>query len=144
MPDATFSFRSHNAYPAHCLFVALPMKTLTLYHNPRCSKSREALAIVEKFSAAHDVQTAIIDYQKTPLSLPQLKDLQCRLGVPVVNMMRAGDDAFMALKLDGADEEALLQAIVANPALLQRPIAVYDGRGVVGRPPERIAALLAS
>jgi arsenate reductase (glutaredoxin) len=73
-----------------------------------------------------------------------LKDLQCRLGVPVVDMMRAGDDAFMALKLDDADEEALLQAIVANPALLQRPIAVYDGRGVVGRPPERIAALLAS
>jgi arsenate reductase len=125
-------------------FADLPMKTLTLYHNPRCSKSREALAMVEEFSAAHGVQATIVDYQKTPLSLDQLKDLRRQLGVPAADMMRTGDEAFAALGLDGADEDALLQAIAAQPALLQRPIAVYEGRAVVGRPPERIAALLAS
>jgi arsenate reductase len=120
------------------------MKTLTLYHNPRCSKSREALAIVEQFAATHDMQAVIVDFQKTPLSVPQLQDLQRLLGVPVLDMMRSGDEAFAALALDGADEETLLQAIAAHPALLQRPIAVCEGRGVIGRPPERIAALLAS
>lgn len=120
------------------------MKTVTFYHNPRCSKSREALALTEAFSAAHDIQVDVIDYQKTPLNLAQLKQLQRQLGLPATEMARTGDDAFVALKLDTTDDEALLQAVAAHPALLQRPIAVYDGRAAIGRPPERVAALLAS
>jgi arsenate reductase len=118
------------------------MKIITMYHNPRCSKSREALALAEQYAASNAARLDVVDYQKTPLTFDQLKQLQGLLGVPAAEMVRTADEAYAALGLTAPDDDALLQAVAAHPALLQRPIVVLGERAAIGRPPERIAALL--
>lgn len=115
---------------------------ITIYHNPRCSKSRDALALVEQFAAAQDVPLNIVDYQKTPLTLAQLTVLQQQLGGPVRAMVRDSEAEYAALNLAQADDAALLQALCTHPKLLQRPIVVYAGRAMIGRPAERLHPLL--
>jgi arsenate reductase (glutaredoxin) len=117
---------------------------ITIYHNPRCSKSREALALVERFSTAKGLTLHVIDYQKTPLTLAQLTSLQQQLGVTVREMVRDNEEEYAALNLAQADDATLLQAVEAHPKLLQRPIVVRNARAVIGRPPERINVLLQS
>ncbi len=115
---------------------------ITIYHNPHCSKSREALALVEHFSTAKGLTLHVVDYQKTPLTLEQLTSLQQQLGVAVREMVRDNEEEYAALNLMQANDATLLQAVGAHPKLLQRPIVVRDGRAVIGRPPERINVLL--
>jgi arsenate reductase len=115
---------------------------ITIYHNPRCSKSRAALALTEQFAAARALPLTVVDYQKTPLTLVQLHTLQHQLGQPVRAMVRDGEDDYAALQLAQADDAALLQALAAHPKLLQRPIVVYEGRAQIGRPPEALHQLL--
>lgn len=116
--------------------------TITIYHNPRCSKSREALAMAEQYAAAHGFALEVVDYLKTPLSLVQLSSLQEQLTVPVRDMVRNNETEYGELNLATADDTALLLAIASHPKLLQRPIVVYRGKAMIGRPPERLAALL--
>jgi arsenate reductase len=115
---------------------------ITIYHNPRCSKSREALAIAEKFSTKNRVQLEIVDYIKTPLSLNQLKELRQALGTALGEMVRDNEPEYRALDLAGADDASLLKALADHPRLLQRPIVTYRGSAVIGRPPERVNDLL--
>lgn len=115
---------------------------ITIYHNPRCSKSREALTMVEQFAASHDLAVDVIDYLKTPPSAQQLSALRDQLGGDARSMVRDNEEEYAQLNLAAADEAALLTAIAAHPRLLQRPIVVYRGKAMVGRPPERLAALL--
>jgi arsenate reductase len=115
---------------------------ITIYHNPRCSKSREALAMVERFAAERGMPVELVDYQKTPLSREQLAALQRELGADLREMVRDNEPEYAELKLAQADDEALLQALAAHPRLLQRPIVSYRGRAMIGRPPERLASLL--
>lgn len=119
------------------------MAMITIYHNPRCSKSREALWLVEAFAASRQVPVEIIEYLKTPLTVEQLSSLQRMLGCALSDMARSNEDEFSTLGLAQAGEEELLRAIAAHPKLLQRPIVVQDGRAVIARPPERVHALLA-
>ncbi|AMP08118.1 arsenate reductase [Collimonas arenae] len=114
---------------------------ITIYHNPRCSKSREALAIAEQFGSEHKLQLDVVDYQKTPLTLAQLQHLHHQLGGPVSTMVRDNETEYAALGLAQADDAALLAALAAYPKLLQRPVVVYRGRAVIGRPPQLVSAL---
>lgn len=114
------------------------MTAVRIYHNPRCSKSRAALALLAQRGVACDV----IEYLRHPLPIAELQALQAMLGVPVSAMLRRSEGAYEDLGLAGADDMTLLAALAAHPALLERPIVVKDGRGVIARPPERLLALL--
>jgi arsenate reductase (glutaredoxin) len=112
---------------------------IVLLHNPRCSKSRAAKELLE----ARGVRFAERRYLDAPLSLDELRDLAARLGRPPSEWVRAGEPAYAAAGLGaGSDADAILRAMASHPALLERPVLVRGRRAVVGRPPERIAALL--
>lgn len=115
---------------------------ITIYHNPRCSKSREALALVEQFAKENHSTLAIVEYLKTPPDLTLLQSLQRQLGCEVRDMVRTNEEEYSALNLQQADDNTLLHAIAEHPKLLQRPIVVYRDRAVIGRPPELLHALL--
>lgn len=116
---------------------------ITIYHNPRCSKSRSACELVTQTCNATNEPVEVIDYQKTPLTVDQLKALHVMLGCPLREMIRTGETEYKELGLDAADiaDDQLYQAIVSHPILLQRPIVVRNGRAVIGRPPENVEAL---
>lgn len=111
-----------------------------IFHNPRCSKSREALALLQQ----HGAQPEVIDYLKTPPSLMQLQALQRLLGLPARELLRSGEEAYRELGLADASlsDEQVLQAIAAHPQLLQRPIVLHQGRALIARPPQRLLDLL--
>lgn len=115
---------------------------LKIYHNPRCSKSREALAIVEEHARASGASLQVIEYLETPPSRVQLQELQAMLECPVSEMVRNGEDEYVTLGLAQADEEALLDALASHPKLLQRPIVVNGKKAIIGRPPEKLRSLL--
>ena len=116
------------------------MIEVTLYHNPRCSKSRAALALLEE----QGVALTVVEYLETPLDVPGLRAVLARLGIDARQLLRTGEPEYQALLLDDPklDDDALLAAIAANPRLLERPIAVRGERAVIGRPPERVLELL--
>jgi arsenate reductase (glutaredoxin) len=111
-----------------------------LLHNPRCSKSREAKALLE----GEGVDFEVVEYLKNPLSLAELKDLQKCLGVPAADMVRKKEDAYKARGLDkpGVTEEQILKAMAEDPVLLERPVLISGKKAVIGRPTERLRELL--
>lgn len=115
------------------------MSQITLYHNPRCSKSRAALALLK--DRGDDIR--VIEYLKTPPDTSQIKHLAAQLGVSVREMLRNNETVYSKLKLGDAtrSEDDLLRAVAKHPILLQRPIAVADKRAVIGRPPEKVLEL---
>ncbi|HZW20172.1 arsenate reductase (glutaredoxin) [Noviherbaspirillum sp.] len=116
---------------------------ITIYHNPRCSKSREAFALVEAFAQRRALAVDVVDYLKSPPTFEQLSALKELLGCSAADMVRSNEEEFAALGLAQAGDEALLRAIAAHPKLLQRPIVVYRNRAVIARPPELVDGLLA-
>lgn len=118
---------------------------ITIYHNPRCSKSREALALVETAAARLGEPVDIVEYLKTPPTLSTLKQLHTMLGVPVREMVRANEAPYKELGLDdpGLTDAEVLGAVADNPILLQRPVVVRNRCAVIARPPENVAPLLA-
>jgi len=115
---------------------------ITIYHNPRCSKSRAALALAQQFADLQQLPLQIVDYQKTPLTPAGLRALHAQLGGQVRDMARDNEEEYAALDLAQADDAALLRALAAHPKLLQRPIVSYHGRAVIARPAECLHALL--
>lgn len=113
---------------------------VVLYHNPRCSKSRQALSLLRE----HGVEPEIVEYLKTPLSADALRELLDALGMSARDLLRTGEAPYRELGLaaSAGTEEALIAAIAAHPVLMQRPVARRGARAVLGRPPERVAALL--
>lgn len=113
---------------------------ITLYHNPRCSKSRQALELLE----ARGEAPAVVRYLETPPDAATLRGLLKALGLPARALLRTGEDEYAALGLDDPTlgDEALIAAMVAHPRLIERPIAIRDGRAVIGRPPETVLELL--
>ncbi|WP_109476473.1 arsenate reductase (glutaredoxin) [Paraburkholderia sp. C35] len=116
---------------------------ITIYHNPRCSKSRGACELVNDVYNPSNESVEVIEYLRTPLSVEQLKELNRMLGVPVREMLRDSESVYEELGLADVSlsDAQLYEAIAANPILLQRPIVVRDGRAVIGRPPENVKAL---
>ena len=110
---------------------------LTIYHNPRCSKSRQTLQLIEK--ANKDV--TIIEYLKTPLNVEQIKKLISQLNISPIEMMRTKEEEFKALSLKQANDEQLVQAMAAHPKLIERPIVTNESAAVIGRPPENVLTL---
>lgn len=115
---------------------------LTIYHNPRCSKSREALAVVEQFAQSRGITLQVIEYLKTPPSITLLRQLHALLGGTTASMVRSSEPEYEALGLAQADDDALLEALATHPKLLQRPIVVADDRALIARPPELLQAFL--
>lgn len=115
---------------------------LTIYHNPRCSKSRNTLQIIRDAG----VEPTIVLYLQATPSATEILALAARLGLAVADLLRRGEDEFKnADDLPGLDDEnALATWIAAHPKILQRPIVVDDesGRAVIGRPPENVKVLL--
>lgn len=117
------------------------MTELTLYHNPRCSKSRAALQLLE----ARGLQPTVLRYLDTPPSAVELQDLLRKLELSARQLLRIGEDDYQALNLADATltEEQLIEAMATHPKLIERPILVVGARAMIGRPPEKILELLA-
>ncbi|MBR8145573.1 arsenate reductase (glutaredoxin) [Burkholderia sp. AU19243] len=115
---------------------------ITIYHNPRCSKSRETLALVETLNSI-GTPVNVIEYLKTPPSVEELEALHRQLARPVRDMLRDGEEPYKTLDLARANltDADAYEAIAAHPILLQRPIVVYRGKAAIGRPPESVRAL---
>lgn len=114
------------------------MSDAVIWHNARCSKSRETKALLEGLSPEAEVR----EYLKEAPTRPELEALLDALGLDDPRaMMRTGEDAYAQLGLADADRDELLDAIVEHPILLQRPIVVRDGKAVIGRPPENVRQL---
>ncbi|MDV9033536.1 arsenate reductase (glutaredoxin) [Pseudomonas sp. RAC1] len=116
------------------------MPELTLYHNPRCSKSRGALELLE----ARGLAPTIVRYLETPPDAATLHALLGKLGIGARQLLRSGEDEFKTLGLanPALSEAQLIEAMVQHPKLIERPILVVDDKAVIGRPPENILELL--
>jgi len=114
------------------------MTEATIWHNARCSKSRETKALLDDIGDGYEVR----EYLKEAPTRDELVALMEALGIDDPRaMMRTGEDAYGQLGLADAGPDELLDAIVEHPILLQRPIVVRDGRAVIGRPPEQVRDL---
>lgn len=112
---------------------------MILWHNPRCSKSREALALLQ----AKGIEPEVRRYLEDAPSVDELKAAQAALGVPAIEMVRIKETEFKAAGLSrDSDDETLLRAMAGTPKLIERPVAFASGRAVIGRPPERVLELL--
>jgi arsenate reductase len=111
--------------------------TVTIYHNPRCTKSRQTLELLR----GRGIEPTIIEYLKTPPNAAELKKLLARLGITPRQLLRAtvAREAGIAATLDG---DALIQAMVKHPVVIERPIVVNGGKAALGRPPEAVTAIL--
>ncbi|MBW0237281.1 MULTISPECIES: arsenate reductase (glutaredoxin) [Pseudomonas] len=116
------------------------MTDLTLYHNPRCSKSRGALELLE----ARGLTPTVVRYLDTPLNTAQLKTLLGQLNISARQLLRTGEDEYKALNLADStlSDSQLIEAMAAHPKLIERPILVAGDKAVIGRPPEKILEIL--
>jgi arsenate reductase len=110
-----------------------------IYHNPRCSKSRATLALLLE----RGIDVEIIDYLQTPPARVVLERLVRKLGVSALEIVRTGDPEFKAHSGATLTEDEVLDLLVSQPRLLQRPIVEVGSRARIGRPPERVLELLA-
>jgi arsenate reductase len=113
--------------------------TIRIYHNPRCSKSRQALALLEE----NGVTPEVIEYLKTPPTAAELDRILTALGMEPEALMRKGEDAYKQfVEGKGLDRAGLIALMVAHPILIERPIVVNGARAALGRPPENVLAIL--
>lgn len=115
------------------------MSKFTIYHNPRCSKSRNTLALLEE----NGVNPEVVLYLETKPDVDEIKGLLARLGISAGELVRRGEEAYKAcgLSRDSSDAD-ILAAMAEHPKLIERPIVVKGDRAVLGRPPENVLALL--
>jgi len=108
----------------------------TIYHNPRCSKSRETLALLETAGA----NVTVIEYLKTPPSREELKRLYAKAGMTPREGLRTAEDGAKPLKT--ASDDAILDAMIADPILIERPLVETEKGVRLGRPPEKVREIL--
>mgnify|MGYP006161600489 FL=1 len=113
---------------------------LTIYHNPRCSKSRETLELIKQ----HSNNIAIIEYLKTPPSAAELSTLLAKLGISARELLRTKEDEYQQLGLSDTalSEQQLIDAMVKQPKLIERPIVVNGDKAAIGRPVENVLTIL--
>lgn len=117
------------------------MADLKIYHNPRCSKSRQALEILDGVVD----EFTVVKYLESPPSVDELKTICARLGVAPIDIIRTSEKRFKELGLskdDDRSDEEWFELIFDHPVLLQRPIVTTKDKAVVGRPPEKIKEIL--
>ena len=111
--------------------------SVTIYHNPRCSKSRQTLALLED----QGITPAIIEYLNTPPSAKELTELLRKMGKKPLDIVRRKEAREEGIDL-GADDATLIQALATHPRALERPIVVNGNKAAMGRPPESVLAIL--
>ncbi len=115
------------------------MKKMTIYHNPRCSKSREALSILQD----KEIDLKIVEYLQTPLNAAQIKALLKQSQLKPIDIIRTKEECFCKLGLSkGSTDAELIKAMTENPILIERPIVTDGEKTIIGRPPENILKLL--
>ena len=119
----------------------MSQNNLVIYHNARCSKSRETLQIIQ----SHDIEPEIIDYLDEPPDPAELKRIIALLGVQARDIMRTTEPVYRDAELDddSLSEDDIVEAICEYPELLQRPIVISGDRAIIGRPPSRVIELIA-
>lgn len=118
------------------------MKTeVTIFHNPRCSKSRQTLAIL---NSRTDCAVDVVEYLKTPPSIELLKEILELLGMRPRELMRTKEAVFRRenLAASGLSDDALIAKMIEHPILIERPIVLAGGKAVIGRPPEQVVEIL--
>ena len=112
---------------------------IKIYHNPRCRKSREGLALVEKSAQPYE----IIRYLEEPLSRSDLQQLLKTLDMRAIELVRKQEPVWKSdFKDRDLTEDQIIEAMLNHPKLIERPIVVSKGKGVIGRPPEKILDIL--
>lgn len=113
---------------------------VTIYHNPRCSKSRETLALLRD----RGIEPTVVEYLEQPPSQKALKEILAKLGLGPRDLMRKKETPYKALGLDdpALSPAALIEAMVENPILIERPIVLAGGKAALGRPPEAVLKIL--
>ncbi|CUB05855.1 arsenate reductase (glutaredoxin) [Marinomonas fungiae] len=110
-----------------------------IYHNPRCSKSRETLALLEQ----NNMSPEVVLYLQTPPTADTIKTLLAQLGMTSAReLMRTKEDVYKELNLkEEQDEDTLIKAMINHPKLIERPIVIHNGQAKIGRPPESVLEL---
>lgn len=111
--------------------------SVTIYHNPRCSKSRATLALLEE----KGIQPTVVEYLKTPPGKEEFRTILSKLGMRAADILRAKEAQEAGIDPDQA-EEALIDAMLANPKVIERPIVVTETAARLGRPPEQVTEIL--
>jgi arsenate reductase len=113
---------------------------IKILHNPRCSKSREALALLQQQA----LQVEVIEYLKNPLTADELAALLGKLGIPARQLLRSKEDEYKQLGLDdmSLSEQQLIEAMAQQPKLIERPVIIKGDKAVIGRPASNILSLL--
>ena len=115
------------------------MTTITIWHNPRCSKSRTALALLEE----RGVKPTHVKYLETPPTESEIRHVLSLLGVPAIDLMRRGEATFKELNLSSdTSEDELVSAMTSHPILIERPVIISATQAIIGRPPENALTLL--
>jgi arsenate reductase len=114
--------------------------TVTIYHNPRCSKSRAALELLKE----RGIEPQIVEYLKNPPCAAELDAILQKLGIEPRELMRKNEPEYKEAGMDNPalDRYALIAGMVANPKLIERPIVLANDKAVVGRPPENVLKIL--
>ncbi len=115
-----------------------PNELLTIYHNPRCSKSRQALQLIQD----KGVTPLIVEYLKTPPTLAELSTILEQLRLEPMELARKGEDAFKTTDFANQDRDTQIKLMMENPILIERPIVSNHGKALIGRPPESVLSLL--
>ena len=112
---------------------------ITIYHNPRCGKSRECLAFIE--NSKH--QFEIVKYLETPLSFSELKNIIKKLNIKPIELIRTKESIWITYYKDkNMSDQEIIQSMVDHPILMERPIAVYGEKAVIARPLEKIKEII--
>jgi arsenate reductase len=113
---------------------------ITIYHNPKCSKSRQTLELLKE----KGITPTIVEYLKTPPTAETLKEILGQLSLTPRELMRKKEDAYAELNLDdpSLSDDALIDAMVQHPILIERPIVLANGKAALGRPPEQVLDIL--
>jgi arsenate reductase (glutaredoxin) len=116
------------------------MQTITMYHNPRCSKSRQTLALLEE----NGHKATVVDYLKTPPTVEELDRILSLLKMEPLDLMRKKEKIFTELGIPNGnfDRNQLLQLMADNPSLIERPIVIKGQKAAIGRPPESVLDIL--
>lgn len=114
--------------------------SVTIYHNPRCTKSRETLELLQK----KGIKPVVIEYLKDPPGRKQLTDILDQLGMSPRDLMRTKEPVYQEKKLDNKSltKDQLITAMLADPILIERPIVLANGKAAIGRPPENVLKIL--
>jgi len=110
----------------------------TIYHNSRCSKSRQTLALLEQATEKSNQTFTIVEYLKAPLSKVEITKLMADLNCKPIEMMRIKEAEFSEQNLTDASDEVLIDAMVSTPKLMERPIVSNGSKAIIGRPPENV------